>query len=223
MSPDHRARRAPLPWPAVLAAVLLTGACAAPVPAPPAAAARPPHQPPAPPPHAAPPAEPAVSLPVQGGLPGGIRTDSSAEALTLLGFADRLRRLQPPEVAAEVQRLSDKPEAMRQPADDLQLALALAHTRTAGDLTRAQGLLQKVLGDNRENARGLHPLAGLLAARYAEQRRLEELNDRQAQQLREQQRRIDQLTERLEAVRAVERSLAPRPPVNGVQTRPAQP
>ncbi len=43
------------------------------------------------------------------------------------------------------------------------------------------------------------------------QRRLEEQLERQTQQLREAQRRNDQLNERLEAVRAIERSLTTRP------------
>ena len=51
-----------------------------------------------------------------------------------------------------------------------------------------------------------------------EQRKLEEALDRQAQQLREQQRRIEQLNERLEAMRAIERSLNNRAPA-----RPAAP
>ena len=234
MSVESRVPRAPVPLLGALTLALLMGGCAtlAPLPAP-APMAAPPSLPPPPPPPPPPPMppptppaaqvqpepEPAVSMPVQGGLPGGVRADSRATSIALLDFAERLRRLAPPELATEVQRLSDKPENMRQPADELQLAMALAHTRNTPDLVRAQALLQKVLSNSRDDARGLHPLAGLLALRYAEQRRLEDLAERQAQQLRDQQRRIDQLNERLEAVRAVERSLAPRPgvpPVNGV-------
>ena len=55
-----------------------------------------------------------------------------------------------------------------------------------------------------------------------EQRRLEDSLERQSQQLREHQRRIDQLNERLEAMRAIERSLTTRPPAapNGTRTAP---
>lgn len=245
MSFESRAHGASSPLPLPLLAALATAllaACAAPVASPPGqppAAPLPVAQPgppqpapsaPSPPPEPAPepptPVEPApepvVTTPVQGALPGGIRTDSSATTVALLGFAERVRRLPPPELAQEVQRLTDKPEATRLPADDMQLAMALAHTRSSADLVRAQAVLQRLMANPREDARGLHPLAGLLATRYAEQRRLEEQVERQAQQLREQQRRIDQLNERLEAVRAVERSLAPRPvsPANGSPARP---
>ena len=71
--------------------------------------------------------------------------------------------------------------------------------------------MQKLLANQTEDARALHPLARLVAARLAEQKRVEDQLERQNQQLRDQQRRIDQLNERLEAMRAIERSLlAPR-------------
>ena len=61
-------------------------------------------------------------------------------------------------------------------------------------------------------AQVLHPLARLLAARYGEQRRIEDLLEKQNQQTREVQRRLDQTNERLEALKAIERSLTSRPP-----------
>ena len=45
--------------------------------------------------------------------------------------------------------------------------------------------------------------------------------DRQAQQLRDTQRRNDQLSERLEAVRAIERSLSTRPAPAASPSAPA--
>jgi DNA repair ATPase RecN len=105
----------------------------------------------------------------------------------------------------------------------MQLALALTQTRVPSDGVRAQALIQRVLANTREEVRGLHPLAWMLASRYNDQKRLEEQIDKQNQQLRDNQRRIDQLNERLEAVRAIERSLTARPspppasaPANGV-------
>lgn len=222
MCPDPRAARASSTLLCALAASLLAGCVVpppAPPPKPPAAATAPP--PPAPPPPAPAPVESAVPLPVRGAQPGGVRTDSSTIAQSLLQYADRLRRMAPAELAGELTRLADIPEAQRQPGEELQLAMALSQTRVPADLVRAQGLAQRVLGNPREEARGLYPLAGLLVARYTEQRRVEEALDRQAQQLREQQRRIDQLTERLEAVRAIERSLTSRPPPPANGTRRA--
>ena len=90
----------------------------------------------------------------------------------------------------------------------MQLALALAQTRVPADLARALGLLQRVIANPSPEAQPLQPLARALAARYVEQRRVEDDRDRQAQQLRESQRRIDQLNDRIEALRAIERSFA---------------
>ncbi|TFY97382.1 hypothetical protein EZ242_17805 [Ramlibacter rhizophilus] len=94
----------------------------------------------------------------------------------------------------------------------MQLALALLQTQVPADAGRAQGLLQSVLSSDSEEARSLHPLARLLIAHHAQQRRHEEQLDKQGQVIREQQRRLDQLSERLEALRAIERSMPSRPP-----------
>lgn len=229
MCPEPRAVRAfPALLPVLATALLLTGCALPPAPAMPAAAApapaaKPATAPVAPPPApapapsvAAPAPAPAlapqvVTSPVQGGLPGAVVADSASVNVSLLAHAERVRRMAPAELAQEIARLSEIPEAQRHASDELQLALALGATRQSADLVRAQGLLQRVLGNPREDVRAMQPLAALLAARYAEQRRVEDLLDKQAQQLKEQQRRIDQLNDRLEAVRAVERSLNARP------------
>lgn len=182
---------------------LLLAACAAaaagctsvkpaePAPAPPVIIVPAPPVPPAPAPVAVAPAPP-----------------EPAAAVQALDYADRLRALTVPGLAQEITRLGE-PGAT--PLRQLQLAMALALTRVPSDLQRAQGLLQRVLDNTSDEARALYPLARLLAAQYAEQRRADEATERQAQQLRDAQRRIDQLNDRLEAVRAIERSLSTRP------------
>jgi len=79
------------------------------------------------------------------------------------------------------------------------------------DTAKALGLVQRVVNHTGPESVPFKPLARLLAARLLEQRRLEEVVDRQTQQLRDSQRRIDQLNERLEAMRAIERSINSRP------------
>ena len=86
----------------------------------------------------------------------------------------------------------------------------LSQLRQLPELVRAQELLARVLGN--PEAQALHPLARLLASRYGEQRRLEEQLEKQNQQLREVQRRLDQTNDRLEALKAIERSLTSRQP-----------
>lgn len=122
----------------------------------------------------------------------------------LLAYAERLRTLSPGELTTEIAALG---EPGRQPMAQMQLALALAHTHQAADTARALGLLQRVAATNNPAALAYQPLARLLAGRLLDQRRLEEALERQTQQSREQQRRIEQLTDRLEAMRAIERSL----------------
>ena len=68
--------------------------------------------------------------------------------------------------------------------------------------------MQRAASNNTADGLALQPLARLLASRYLEQRRVEDDRDRQVQQLRDAQRRIDQLNDRIEALRAIERSFS---------------
>jgi DNA repair ATPase RecN len=126
----------------------------------------------------------------------------------VLGYADRIRGLQPADLAQEIGRLGDGADSA---AKLVQLTIALMQSKVPANTLRAQALLQRLLGQNEQDARALQPLARLLAMQLAEARRAEEQLERQTQQLRDAQRRIDQLNERLEAVRAIERSLPARP------------
>ncbi|MBA4213012.1 MAG: hypothetical protein C0449_08020 [Polaromonas sp.] len=137
----------------------------------------------------------------------------------LLTYSERLRQLNTNDLAAEIAVQGDPGNG---PLRQMQLAVALMHSPQAVDTARALGLLQRVVGSTYAEATPLKPLARLLAHRLMEQRRLEDSLERQGQQLREHQRRIDQLNERLEAMRAIERSLTTRPPAapNGTRTAP---
>lgn len=134
---------------------------------------------------------------------------TARDAVTqLLQHADRVRGLQGAELTQEIARLNETAA----PGDQLRLAMALSQTRQLYDLVRAQELLQRVLANQTQEARELHVLARLLGARYAEQRRLEDLLDRQNQQVRELQRRLGDTQDKLDALKEIERSLTSRPP-----------
>ncbi|WP_300652412.1 hypothetical protein [Hydrogenophaga sp.] len=137
----------------------------------------------------------------------------------LLTYSERVRQLSPTDLAAEIAVQGDPGNA---PLRQMQLALALMHSPQAVDTARALGLLQRVVGNPSPEATLLKPLARLLGYQLMEQRRLEDGLERQSQQLRDNQRRIDQLNERLEAMRAIERSLTTRPPAapNGSRSAP---
>ncbi|WP_198970225.1 hypothetical protein [Xylophilus sp. ASV27] len=152
--------------------------------------------------------------------PGASTTPPPPEGnVALLAYADRVRAMAPAELAQELSRLNDLQDARRAPFQDMQLVVVLGQTRAPQDTLRAQALLQRLLAQQNDEARRLQPLARLILARYGEQRRLEEMIDRQSQQLRDNQRRIDLLNERLEAVRAIERSLT-RPGAAGSAAPP---
>lgn len=220
----------PRAWHIGLLTVLLAGlaACstapAAPTvpsePVPPPAQPAPP-APPAPSPTVtpvqAPPAQPPVVLDSE--------TRPVPDVITaLLTYAERLRVLNPTDLAAEIVVLGDPGNV---PLRQMQLGLALMHTHLPADTARSLGLMQRVVGHPGPESLQLKPLARLMAERLTEMRRLEDTAERQAQQLRESQRRIEQLNERLEAMRAIERSLnsrpsaAPVPPASA--PRPAAP
>lgn len=126
----------------------------------------------------------------------------------MLAYAERVRVMPPAELGQELARLGDAAT----PTDQLRLSLVLSQLHQLPDLIRAQELLARVLGNADAEAQALQPLARLLASRFGEQRRLEEQLEKQNQQMRDVQRRLDQTNERLEALKAIERSLASRPP-----------
>ena len=132
----------------------------------------------------------------------------NAQAVRVLAYADRVRAMSGTELNQEVTRLGNA----YIPANQLQLALVLAQLRQTPELIRAQELLTRLLANPDAEAQALHPLARLLASRYGEQRRLEDLLEKQNQQTRDVQRRLDQTLERLEALKAIERSLTSRLP-----------
>jgi len=184
-----------------LALPLLLAGCST---APPAAVRPPP--PPAPVP-AAPPVVPVEAEPATPATQPAVEfiASTAGPVAAVLAYADKVRTLSPQEAGSELQRLGDPGDA---PLVQMQVALALAQTRNPGDLAKAQGLMQKVAANASEHAQPLRPLARALAYRYGEQRRVEDDRDKQAQQLRDVQKRNDQLTERLEALRAIERSFS---------------
>ncbi len=160
----------------------------------------------------APPAPPPVAAPA---LP-------PPASKTVLDYAEQLAALPSAELPREIGRLGDPGDS---PVRQMQLALALGMTGLPSDLMRAQQLLNRV-AENPGVDTSLRPLARLLATQYASQRRADEQIERQNLQLRDAQRRVDQLSDRLEAMRAIERSLParrPGPAVSSGEQRPPTP
>ena len=127
--------------------------------------------------------------------------------LRMLAYGDRVRAMSSGELSQETARLG----AVQSPAEQMQLALVLSQSRQTAEVIRSQELLTRLLANASAEAQALHPLARLLAARLGEQRRFEDLLDKQSQLARDLQRRLDQTLERLEALKAIERSMTRRP------------
>ncbi|HSI61268.1 MAG TPA: hypothetical protein VLA16_27165 [Ideonella sp.] len=157
------------------------------------------------------PVEVRVEVPVPTVLP------ADAAGRQLLVWQDGLRAMNTDALNQELARLSDalpNGAAATAPVQAMHLALALGLSRNAGDLSRGIGLLDQVQRNTSAEAQAWYGWARLLSSRYQEQRRLEEQVERQAQQLRDGQKQRDQLNEKLDALRAIERSLT-RPPSAG--------
>lgn len=123
----------------------------------------------------------------------------------LLAYYQSLRVLSPQALTSELQALLARPggDAML----TMRKAMALGMTRDPNDLVRAQSELRLVLNSASNSAAKLKPLATLLMGNYADMRRLGESADKAGQQLRETQRRLEQLNEKLEALKNIERTL----------------
>ena len=143
-------------------------------------------------------------------------------ARRFLSYHEQLRQMSSADLANEITRLNGvvSVTATAAPADAvLELSLALAQQRNPGDLARAVALLEPIGKSSAPELAPWQPLARLLLGRVAEQRRLEDQLAREVAQRRDQQRTLQQLNEKLEALKAIERSMTTRPP--GVGAAPA--
>lgn len=125
----------------------------------------------------------------------------------VLTYFERLRAMSQQELSLELQRLNSAPGG---PATTLETALALGQNRAAGDLQRSLASLDSLMRINTPEVMAWRPIARLLFTRFSEQRKMEEQLERQNGQLKENQRKIEQLSEKLEALKAIERSLTVR-------------
>lgn len=112
------------------------------------------------------------------------------------------------DIAREVAALNAQP---RTPAQVVRKAMVLSQGRSSSELLQAQVQLDSVAGFGTPQAEQLKPLVSLLATRLAEQRRLADNIERLNQQLRDSQRRNEQLNEKLEALKAIEQRLPASP------------
>jgi hypothetical protein len=153
------------------------------------------------------PAEKPIPLIASRAAPG-IAADASGEIDALLAYHQWLRESTPAELAKEQAALHAQPKTV-QSALKKSMLLALSHN--SDDLARAQALIDGVVKSPEPEALLVKPLAQMLAFNYTEMRRLSEQADKITQQAKDSQRRTEQLNEKLEALKAIERTLPARP------------
>ena len=124
---------------------------------------------------------------------------------TLLNYQYELRLLSPADLTRELASLNE--QTPPSPELSMRKALVLSLGHTSAELTLAQGQVDAVMNSADPQAESLKPLASLIGVRIGEQKRLMDGADKLNQQLRESQRRGDQLSEKLEALKAIEHTL----------------
>lgn len=129
---------------------------------------------------------------------------SASNTDELLTYNASLRKLSSAELAKEIQRLNASPV---DPSLLVRRAMALSMTRDPIDLTKAEAQLWNVMSDNSVEAVKLKPLVQVLVGYYADMRRVADNAEKSSVQLKEAQRKVDQLNEKLEALKNIERSL----------------
>ncbi len=160
------------------------------------------------PPPPPPPPPPVVVAPVVVCDPARDAQDLASRHL--LATEDRLSALNTADLTAEASRPLEGASIEQQ----MDQALAMSRTHNPGDVARAQGVIDQVLRNNTPQADPWRALARLLAYRLGEQKRAEDAAERNAQQLRDaqrdNQRKLDDVNAKLEALKAIERSLNTR-------------
>lgn len=127
-----------------------------------------------------------------------------------------LGRLNPAELAKERSTLASQAAT---PSVQMRQAMLLGHPRLGQDSGRALALLEGLLKSTDSAALDLQPLARLLADQYTERQRLESQMERQGGQLKDSQRKAQELQEKLDSLADIERTLTP-PPRSGKGARP---
>jgi hypothetical protein len=133
--------------------------------------------------------------------------DESGPEAALL-YHQSLLRMTPAQLDRERMVLT----AVRQtPASQLRMAMLLYHPKAQQDHGKAVALLENVLKSTDPAALVLHPLARLLVDNYQERARLEGQLGKQDVQLKDGQRKITELQDKLDSLADIERTLTPRP------------
>ncbi|MBM3116895.1 hypothetical protein [Jeongeupia naejangsanensis] len=151
--------------------------------------------------------KPVASAPVAKAVASEVAVITAPDWRGLFEYAVSLRVRAPADLNREIARLA----AEQGEAAQVQRAMAYAQLRGSGDLTRAIGLLDAMQKSGTPQAEALRPLAQWLSAQYADLRRQDAEADKLNQQLKDAQRRANDLNDKLNALKAIEHGLPLKP------------
>jgi hypothetical protein len=139
-----------------------------------------------------------------------------ASSLTdvLLAYHRSLDSASPSDLNKELGALNYAPAGVE---TEMRKAMVLGAMHDSTRLARARSILAGVLLMDDADALALRPLVEWMITNNTESRRLILLNDKQAQQLKDLQRRFDQANEKLEAMKRIESSQ----PASPIEIAPA--
>jgi hypothetical protein len=124
-----------------------------------------------------------------------------------LSYYQGLARMTPAELGRERMVLVAVPQT---PYTQVRLAMLLGHPRVSRISARAGAARQRAQVQ-RPGGAALSPLARQVADNYLERLKLEGQLDKQGQQLKDSQRKIGELQDKLDSLADIERTLTPRP------------
>jgi hypothetical protein len=143
-----------------------------------------------------------------------------ADAAELLMYHQRLRGMSSEELGAEYTTASQAFSKQKSDSARLRLAMLLDLPGTTfHDDARAQALAEEVAKGKNPEGSALRPLAALIAANVAEQRRQDERNQKLAQRLQEEEKRAEALQQKLDGLKAIEKNLLNREPTKPVNVK----
>lgn len=129
-------------------------------------------------------------------------------AMLPLTYYQMLSRMTQAELGRERMVLAALPHGAN---TQVRMAMLLGHPRAQQDISRAIALLENVLKSTDPTSIGLQGLARLMADNYIERQKIEAHLDRQGQQLKENQRKLVELQEKIDGLADIERTLPQRP------------
>lgn len=161
-------------------------------------------------------AQPAASAPSTASRPAPTQAEVDR---TWAAIQDRIASTPPEQWPAHAAALGDG-RASPEQSVELALLLGLMHTDTARALDLLQGVLQRPEPESQAWQRPAWLLQALLSEQRRQQEQLDRVNTQLRDQQRDSQRRIDQLNEKLEALKSIERSLNQRATPPAAAPRP---